>query len=148
MRMELLLSVFVAVNGAAHAASVCEILNHRLDFNGKPVEISGTLSGGPYTGYFVCENKTCDPCVNRWIFSWPSAILLAPLPREREEELHGPISATHWRVGLRVVVKGRLRTKSDYYVINLPWRDQRPLGRFEWGGVAARIDITEIVFLK
>ena len=88
MRMELLLSVFAAVNGAAQAASVCEILNHRLDLNGKPVEISGTLSGGPLSGYFVCETKSCDPCVNRWIFSWPSAILLAPLSREREEELY------------------------------------------------------------
>ena len=147
MRMELLLSVFAAVNGAAQAASVCEILNHRLDLNGKPVEISGTLSGGPLSGYFVCETKSCDPCVNRWIFSWPSAILLAPLPREREEELHAQL-ARHIGESVKIVVKGRLRTKSDYYVINLPLRDQRPLGRFEFGGVAAGIDISEIVFLK
>ena len=99
------------------------------------------------TGYFVCENETCDPCVNRWIFSWPSAIfLLLFLVSARKSympELRDTLASR-----LRCVVKGRLRTKSDYYVINLPWRDQRPLGRFEWGGVAARIDITEIVFLK
>src|SRR3954454_16315964 len=128
-------------------ASVCEALDHRLEYNGKEIEVFGRLDGGSYSGYFICGREHCDPCVNRWIFSWPSALGLN-LRREggvgwvaylKEYVLHhvggGPIN---------IVAKGRLVTGSDYYVVNLPWREGRPLGRYSYGGVAAAIVVSDI----
>ena len=129
--------------GYSWASSVCEVLDHRLELNGKQVEVAGHLNGGPYSGFFICGNIHCDPCVNRWIFSWPSALGLAStehtlskLPPELEKKYTGkPVD---------IVVKGRLFTHQDYYVINLPWRPNRPFGRYSWGGVAAAIEVSDI----
>ena len=142
----LLFSLLFLVQSSCSAASVCEALDHRLEYNGKEIEISGKLNAGTYTGFFVCENEHCDPCVNRWIFSWPSAILFL-FEGESGKTLAANVRQYVFQP-VNVIVKGRLRTSSDYYVINLPWRKQRPLGRFEFGGVAAAITVSEIRFLE
>ena len=41
-------------------------------------------------------------------------------------------------------VKGRLFTRSDYYVINLPWMPGHPFGRYSYGGVAGTIAVSDI----
>jgi hypothetical protein len=47
-----------------------------------------------------------------------------------------------------VDVKGRLFTDSDFYIINLPWRPQRPLGRYAYGGVSGVIVVTDVKLNK
>jgi len=43
-----------------------------------------------------------------------------------------------------IVVKGRLATRSGLYIVSLPWRKDRPLGRYLYGGVPAAIEVSEI----
>ena len=100
------------------------------------------LDGGVYSGFFICGNIHCDPCVNRWIFSWPSAVGLyfegqagAVLKVNLERYAGKPVD---------IVVKGRLATRSDYYIVTLPWRPNRPFGRYSNGGVAAAIVVSDI----
>jgi len=123
------------------AATVCEVIDHRLARNGKDIEVVGRLAGGAYTGPFICGKSHCDPCANRWIFSWPSPLGLY---------FEGPAGATlkanletFFGKPVDIVVKGRLFTRSDYYVINLPWRQNRPLGKYSNGGVAGAILISD-----
>ena len=136
-----LLLPLLLIPGHVWGASVCEILDHRLDLNGKQVEVTGHLGGGTYTGFFVYEKEA--PCHYRWIFSWPSMLGLwskganiVKLPSELEKYTGKPVD---------IVVKGRLITRSDFYVIRLPWRPKRfPFGRYYYGGVAAAIEISDM----
>jgi len=132
------LLMFVIVSNS-WSATVCDALNRRLELNGKEIEITGRLYGGSYTGFFLCEKQDCAPCVYRSIFSWPSQVGLhfAENWRQRAVELG------RYRETVEITVRGRLYTQSDYYVINLPWR--RPIGRFAYGGVAASIEVSDII---
>jgi len=66
---------------------------------------------------------------------WSDGRNIVKLPSELEKYKGKPVD---------IVVKGRLFTSSDYYVINLPWRRERPFGRYAYGGVAAAIEVSDI----
>jgi hypothetical protein len=134
--------VFLPTAVYSAGATVCEVLDHRMEQNGKEVEVIGHLGGTVYTGFFVYEKRLGAPCEYRWIFSWPSALGLFFEGQEGPKRL-----AELKRYGasaVDVTVKGRLFTRSDYYVINLLWRPQRPIGRYRYGGVAGAIAVTDI----
>lgn len=137
-----LLPILLVISGYSWAASVCEILTHRLDLNGKRVEVTGHLGGGTYTGFFIYQKELFAPCEYRWIFSWPSALAL--WSEGGNVEKVWPVVEKYLGEPVDITVKGRLFTQSDYYVINLPWRPQRPFGRYSLGGVAGTIVLSDI----
>ncbi len=125
---------------ASRGATVCEVLDRRVENNGKQIEVVGHLGGTIYAGFFVYEKELGTPCENRWIFSWPSALGLYFKGQEGVK-----LKAELGRYGANpvdLIIKGRLTTRSDYYIINLPWRPSRPLGKYSYGGVAAAIAVS------
>lgn len=143
--------MFLITAACSWGATVCQTINQRLDKNGKEIEVVGHLGGTTYSGFVIYEKTLGAPCEYRWIFSWPSALglyfegqqgrkLVADVDaRQRAELRYGPKE-------MDVIVKGRLVTSPDYYVINLPWRPQRPLGKYSHGGFVGFIVVSEIEF--
>jgi hypothetical protein len=133
---------FILVTSYSSGATVCEVLDRRLELNGKDIEVVGHLEGWTYSGLFVSEKPLGSPCEYRWIFSWPSMLWLNYEGQAREV-----IEAKLKKSGGKPVdidVKGRLFTRYDYYVINLPWRPGRPFGRYSYGGVAGTIAVSDV----
>jgi hypothetical protein len=60
--------VFVITTAYSSGATVCEVLDHRLELNGKDIEVAGHLGGWTYSGFFVYEKTLGAPCEYRWIF--------------------------------------------------------------------------------
>src|ERR1700737_1013084 len=66
-----------ATAGYSQAVTVCNAIEHRMQENGKELEVIGRILGSTYVGFFIYDSERSGrPCVDRWIFSWPPAILL------------------------------------------------------------------------
>lgn len=138
--------VFLITAAYSSGATVCEVLDHRLELNGKDIEVVGHLGGWTYSGFFVYEKDLGSPCEYRWIFSWPSMLWLDYDGPAREA-----IEAKLKESGAKPVdieVKGRFLTRSDFYIIKLPWRPQLPLGKYAFGGVAGLIVVSDVKLKK
>ena len=136
------MSLLFLINAFTRGATVCQILDHRIELNGKEVEVIGHLGGTVFSGFFVYEKTLGAPCEYCWIFSWPSALGLHFEGQEGTKRLLELKS--YGATDVYVMVKGRLSTRSDFYVIDLPWRPQRPIGRYSYGGVAGAITVSDI----
>ena len=136
----LLLPLF-ATAGYSKTVTVCDALEHRIQTNGRDVEVVGRIEGTGYHGIFIFDSDKLGPCVDRWLFSWPSRIFLR-LERSALAKLDTELDR-HPGHAFYGVVKGRLITQSDLFTVNLPWRRDRPLGH-HFLGAAALIDVTEI----
>lgn len=136
----LLLPLFAAA-GYSQAVTVCYALEHRMQTNGRDVEVIGRIEGDGYHGVFVFDSDRSGPCVDRWIFSWPSRVFLR-LERPALAKLEAELDR-HPSHAFYGVVKGRLITQSGMFIVNLPWRRSRPLGNY-FLGAAAAIDVSEV----
>jgi len=133
--------VYMATSQSSKGASVCDVLEHRLQQNGHEVEVVGRINGSSYDGFRLYEKDHAAPCTDHWIFSWPSSIVLN-LGRSDWTRLKTELDY-HPERTLYAVVKGRLFTRPEFYVVNLPWRQDRPFGRHVLG-TAAKIDVESI----
>jgi hypothetical protein len=135
----LLLPLF-ATAAYSQPVTVCYALEHRMQENGRELEVMGRILGSTYVGFFIYDSDRSGPCVDHWIFSWPPAILLR-VEDHTADKLKTELER-HPRREFYGVVKGRLVTQSEVFTVTLPWRRDWPLGH-HYLGAAAAIDVSE-----
>lgn len=142
--------VLLPAVSAGDPLSVCDCLARRLYYNGRPVEVRGSVSSTYGSGILLFGGDPSHRCVGNMLltpFAWPAIIRLRlddlanRAVQERDLFNKGIVK--------EAVVSGLFLTNPEIFIISLPWRNVlQPLWSFNtYAGAPAAIRVTRLNIL-